>query len=106
MEIEAIQQEGCMRCFNCGKTGHLKAECKGQKRRPGECYECGSKEHLVAKCPKKKNRPTIGAQTGDWRERPTFKVKQLNHRKEEDKQQDEIAEDITKEDQDFQNGAD
>ena len=107
MEIDAIQQKGCMRCFNCGKTGHLKAECKGPKRRPGECYECGSKEHLVAKCPKKRNCPTIGAQTGDWRERPTFKVKQLKHRKEEeDKQQDEIAEDIMEEDQDFQNGDD
>jgi hypothetical protein len=54
MEIDAQKSE--MRCFNCGKKGHLKTECRGPKRGPGECYECGSKEHLVAGCAKRKEK--------------------------------------------------
>jgi len=107
MEIDAIQQKIRMRCFNCGKFGHLKTECKGPKRGPGECYECGSKEHLVAKCPKKKYRPTNGAQSKNWRS--NFKGKRpMNYRKNEDEEdeQEEPTEEMAEEDQDFQNGDD
>jgi len=107
MEIDAIQQKIRMRCFNCGKFGHLKTECKGPKRGPGECYECGSKEHLVAKCPKKKYRPTNGTQSKNWRS--NFKGKRpMNYRKNEDEEdeQEEPTEEMAEEDQDFQNGDD
>ncbi len=33
-------------CFNCGKEGHRKAECRQQ----GRCFNCGKEGHRSAKC--------------------------------------------------------
>jgi hypothetical protein len=42
-----------MRCYGCGKDGHLSRKCPNKAGR--KCYGCGSTEHLVGMCPSKIN---------------------------------------------------
>ena len=35
------------RCFNCGSTNHMKAECTMGK----QCYNCGESSHIAGDCP-------------------------------------------------------
>jgi hypothetical protein len=37
-------------CFNCGKEGHLQAECT-EPRKPKACYNCGKEGHFARNCP-------------------------------------------------------
>lgn len=42
------------RCFNCGKMGHISADCTkpaGNK----SCYNCGQDGHIAKDCPNPKN---------------------------------------------------
>jgi hypothetical protein len=36
-------------CFNCGKEGHLQAECR-EPLKPKECYNCGKEGHFARNC--------------------------------------------------------
>ena len=38
------------RCFNCGKTGHVSAECS-QPQGSTACFHCGKEGHLSRACP-------------------------------------------------------
>ncbi len=43
------------KCVNCGKAGHMAAQCRLPKREPGErpCFGCGEVGHVSANCPKR-----------------------------------------------------
>lgn len=41
------------KCFNCNEFGHLSTACKNAKVLP-KCFTCGSEEHLSKTCPEKK----------------------------------------------------
>jgi cellular nucleic acid-binding protein len=38
------------RCFNCGKVGHISAECT-QAAGNKACYNCGQDGHIARDCP-------------------------------------------------------
>lgn len=40
------------RCFNCGKNGHLSADCTVAAGNTA-CYNCGGEGHKSAECPQK-----------------------------------------------------
>jgi len=46
------RQEGATfrKCFNCGKPGHLSADCP-QPQGNQNCYECGQPGHKARDCP-------------------------------------------------------
>lgn len=49
------------RCFNCGETGHIAAECEtGQT-----CFNCGGRGHVAPVCPSKTNTRRTGGRLGD-----------------------------------------
>ena len=57
-EKQKTGKSGEGRCFNCGGTGHLSAECPMPRAQPAingarkACYVCGSDAHLSRNCPK------------------------------------------------------
>ena len=61
-----------VRCANCGKTGHMAADCRGEKRdfsqRP--CYNCGKPGHVRASCPELKK--TVNANSVEGAEPVDF----------------------------------
>ncbi|XP_058741778.1 uncharacterized protein LOC131614171 [Vicia villosa] len=36
-----------VRCYNCGKVGHHRNECKAEQK---TCFKCGKVGHVVADC--------------------------------------------------------
>eukprot|EP00966_Prymnesium_polylepis_P299643 6924495-Prymnesium_polylepis.1 len=45
----APADEAPVRCYNCGKNGHLSRACPDAQRRT--CYHCGEEGHLSRECP-------------------------------------------------------
>ena len=41
-------------CFNCGKPGHLAANCASNSKKTIRCYECGGNGHLARDCANRK----------------------------------------------------
>ena len=43
------------KCVNCGKAGHMAAQCRSPKKDPSErpCFGCGESGHVMANCPKR-----------------------------------------------------
>ena len=44
------QDKSEVKCYNCGRRGHTKAECEA----PTLCYNCKGKGHMSRDCPEKK----------------------------------------------------
>ncbi|AAM34562.1 gag protein [Simian immunodeficiency virus] len=42
-----------LRCYNCGKPGHISRYCKAPRRKG--CWKCGSPDHLLKDCTKQIN---------------------------------------------------
>ena len=66
------------RCFTCGETGHIAAQCKGGNDGKGKakgkgkaatdqrsCWNCGGKGHVAARCPSWQNRPVYLVEPDD-----------------------------------------
>ena len=43
-------QSGAAKCFNCGKPGHLAANCAIEPNSVRRCYECGGTGHIARNC--------------------------------------------------------
>ena len=45
-------QQRARKCVNCGKEGHLAADCRGPKRELGQrpCFICGKTGHIARDC--------------------------------------------------------
>ncbi|XP_073986447.1 protein Dek isoform X1 [Rhodnius prolixus] len=41
-----------VRCYNCGKMGHVSSACTAPKREPNSCFKCGSQGHQKKDCPR------------------------------------------------------
>ena len=56
--INGTKPTGTNQCFRCGKTGHMRRECRmkpssqsAANSRDNGCFVCGSNEHRCATCP-------------------------------------------------------
>ena len=62
---ETVSEKKQMKCFNCGKLGHLSGDCRRQKRRGSgdtssaggrggrrtvTCFKCGQEGHIARGC--------------------------------------------------------
>ncbi|KAI3740280.1 hypothetical protein L2E82_30706 [Cichorium intybus] len=52
-EHEGDCQSGAGACYNCGRFGHKKKDCKVKHISEVECYSCHEKGHFSTNCPKK-----------------------------------------------------
>ena len=53
LNSRVITSRSVMRCFNCGKPGHLARNCRSKGS--VECYHCGVRGHLARNCWNKGN---------------------------------------------------
>lgn len=44
-----------VRCFQCGKIGHISKACKSRRATQLRCFLCGEEGHIVRNCPRQGN---------------------------------------------------